>query len=339
MQRRLHTCTSSVIDNQEACTMFRRILIAGTIVGLCLGLLQGIAAPATRAAQGTPAATPCAFDTKDAITAIVTNFNDAYNAHDAQAMAALASRDLVRHSPRGDTQGADEMADAFDAFFAIFPDTVTTTNLILVDGSLAVAHVTSTGTQATSFKEIEPTGETATWDGILMFHITCGKIDELWSRADQLAQLNQATPALATPVAAPDDATPAQCAELTHQSAQALMDTWYSDVWSGNFEALATITTQGVYHHWAVGPDSSGQDDQLAHLQQTVDAMTGLSTDYDAIVVDGDYIAVHWTQTLGDDNWDGLNIFRTECGLIDEVWSELDLAALPVQAQPATPAA
>jgi hypothetical protein len=40
-----------------------------------------------------------------------------------------------------------------------------------------------------------------------------------------------------------------------------------------------------------------------------------------------------------DDTWDGLNFFRSECGLIDEVWSELDLAALPVQAQPATPAA
>jgi predicted SnoaL-like aldol condensation-catalyzing enzyme len=317
--------------------MFRRMLIASTIVGLCLGLLQSVAVPATLAAQGTPAATPCAFDTKDAITAIVTDFNDAYNAHDARAMAALASPDLVRHSPRGDTQGADAMADAFEAFFAIFPDTATTTNLVLVDGSLAVAHDPSTGTQTTSFKDVEPTGATATWDGILMFHITCGKIDELWSRADQLAQLNQAAPALATPMAATDEATPGQCAELTHQAAQALMDTWYSDVWSGNFDALATITTPGVYHHWAVGPDSSGQDDQLAHLQQTVGAMTGLSTTYDAMVVDGDYIAVHWAQTLGDDSWDVLNIFRTECGLIDEVWSELDLATLPAQAQPATP--
>ena len=92
--------------------MFRRMLVACTIVGLCLGLLPGalgssVAAQATPMAQGTP----CAIDTEDAIRTIVTEFNDAYNAHDAQAMAALASADLVRHSPRGDTVGADAMAD------------------------------------------------------------------------------------------------------------------------------------------------------------------------------------------------------------------------------------
>jgi predicted ester cyclase len=320
--------------------MFRRMLVACTIVGLCLGLLPGalgssVAAQATPMAQGTP----CAADTEDAIRTIVTEFNDAYNAHDAQAMAALASADLVRHSPRGDTVGADAMAEAFDAFFAIFPDTATTTNLVLVDAPLVVFQVTSTGTQATAFKDVEPTGQTAAWDGILMLHIACGKIDELWSRADQLAQLNTAAPVLATPAASIEEATPGACPALTDEAAQAMMDTWYHDVWTGDFAALATITTPSVYHHWAVGPDTSGQNDQLAHLQQSAGSIAGLTSDYDAIVVDGDYIAVHWTQTLGDDSWDGLNIFRTECGLIDEVWSELDLAALPPQSQPATPAA
>jgi ketosteroid isomerase-like protein len=320
--------------------MFRRMLVVGTIVGLCLGLLQS-AAGSSVAAQATPMAqgTPCAVDTEDAIRTIVTEFNDAYNAHDAQAMAALASPDLIRHSPRGDTRGADDMAAAFDAFFDIFPDTNTTVNLVLVDAPLGVFQVTSTGTQATTFKDTEPTGEIATWDGMLMLHIACGKIDELWSRADQLAQLNTAAPALASPGPSIEEATPGACPALTDDTAQALMDTWYHDVWTGNFDALATITTPSVYHHWAVGADTSGQNDQLAHLQQTTEAMAGLTSDYDAIVVDGDYIAVHWAQTLGDDSWDGLNIFRTECGLIDEVWSELDLAALPPMAQPATPPA
>jgi uncharacterized protein (TIGR02246 family) len=315
--------------------MFRRMLVAGMMVGLCLGVLPGVSAPVAQAAQGTP----CAVNTEDEIRALVTDFNNAYNEQDAQGMAALVAEDLVRHSPRGDTQGADEMAAAFEDFFAIFPDTTTMENLVLVDAPLVVVHVTSTGTQAVPFRDTEPTGEPATWDGILMLHIECGKIDEMWSRADQLAQVNLAAPALATPVASMEQATPGECPELTDDTAQALMDTWYHDVWTGNFDALASITTPDVYHHWAVGPDTSGQTDQLAHLQPTAGAIAGLTSDYDAIVVDGDYIAVHWVQTLGDDSWDGLNIFRTECGLIDEVWSELDLAALPPQAAGATPEA
>lgn len=315
--------------------MFRRMLVVGVMVGLCLGLLPSVAAPAAQAAQGTP----CAINTEDEIRALVTDFNNAFNEQDAQGMAALASADLIRHSPRGDTRGADDMAAAFDSFFTIFPDVTTTANLVLVDAPLVVFQVTSTGTQAVSFKETEPTGEAATWDGILLLDIECGKIDEMWANADQLSQVNLATPVLASPAASMEQATPGQCPELTDDAAQTLMDTWYHDVWTGDFDALAAITTQSVYHHWAVGADTSGQADQLAHLQPTAGVIAGLTSTYDAIVVDGDYIAVHWIQTLGDDSWDGLNIFRTECGLIDEVWSELDLGSLPPQSEGATPEA
>jgi uncharacterized protein (TIGR02246 family) len=311
----------------------RRILVASVFVALSLGLIPTVTAPVANAAQGTP----CAVNSEDEIRALVTDFNNAYNAQDAQGMAALVAEDLVRHSPRGDTQGADAMAEAFEAFFDIFPDTTTTANLVLVDAPLVVVHVTSTGTQAVPFRETEPTGELATWDGILLLEIACGKIDQMWSRADQLAQINQAAPALTSPEASTEVGTPASCPELTDAAAQTLMDTWFGKVWAGDYDQLSIITTPDVFHHWAVGPDTIGQADQLAHLQDAVGAISGVTTSYDALVVDGEYIAVHWVQTLGDDSWDGLNIFRTECGLIDEVWSELDLAALPPPPADATP--
>ena len=75
-----------------------------------------------------------------------------------------------------------------------------------------------------------------------------------------------------------EDATPAECPELTDDAAKALMDTWYNEIWTGDFDALETITTPEVYHHWAVGPDTSGQPDQLARLQSTVNALAGLTS-------------------------------------------------------------
>jgi hypothetical protein len=87
-----------------------------------------------------------------------------------------------------------------------------------------------------------------------------------------------------------------------------------------------------------MGSDSSGQAEQLTRVDGTLAMLEGLTSDYDAIIVDGECIAVHWKQSSGDDTWSGLNIFRTECGLIEEVWSEMDLANLPAQNAEATPA-
>jgi predicted ester cyclase len=314
--------------------MFRRMLTMGAIVGLCLGLLQSAIAPAADAAQSTP----CAAPTEDEITALVTDFNTAFDAHDVEALAALVSPDIVRDSPRGDDTGVDEMVASFDYFFSVFPDLNTTVNLVLVDAPLAAIHYTTTGTQAVPFADTEPSGELVTWDGMYLITVECGKISQLWSQVDQLSQRNQSTSIPATPVAAAEGGTPDACPALTDETAQALMDTWYHDVWTGDLEVLGTITTADVYHHWAMGPDSSGQAEQMERVQGTLAMLEGLTSGFDAIIVDGEYIAVHWTQSLGDDTWGGLNIFRTECGSIDEVWSEMNLDDLPGQEAEATPA-
>jgi predicted ester cyclase len=314
--------------------MFRRMLTAGAILGLCLGLLQSVIAPAAQAAQSTPCATP----TEDEITALVTDFNTAFDAHDVDALAALVSPDIVRDSPRGDDDGVEDMVASFDYFFSVFPDLSTTVNLVLVDAPLAAIHYTTTGTQAVPFADTEPSGELVTWDGMYLITVECGKISQLWSQVDQLSQRNQSTSIPATPVSSTEGATPDACPELTDDAAQTLMDTWYQDVWTGNLDVLATITTADVYHHWATGPDSSGQAEQMERVQGTLAMLEGLTSGYDAIIVDDAYIAVHWTQTLGDDTWGGLNIFRTECGLIDEVWSEMNLSELPAMDAEATPA-
>jgi predicted ester cyclase len=198
-------------------------------------------------------------------------------------------------------------------------------------------HYTATGTQATAIGGVEPSGEPVTFDGMYLIEVTCGKVSHMWSAVDQLAQRNEGASVVATPVSVADEATPSECPALTDEAAATLMDAWYQQVWSGDFDTLATMTTADVYHHWATGPDTSGQADQAAHLQTTLDQFPGLVLTYDNLVVDGDYIAVHWGELGGDPNWGGLNIFRTECGSIAEVWSEMDLTNLPGSSE-ATPA-
>jgi hypothetical protein len=209
---------------------------------------------------------------------------------------------------------------------------------VLVDAPLAAIRYTTTGTQTTTFAGTEPTGEPVSWDGMYLITVECGKIVHLYSEVDQLSQRAQSTSTLATPVADADIASPESCPALTRDAATVLMDTWYHDVWTGNFDVLATLTTPDVYHHWALGPDSSGQAAQLERLQATVAMLPAATSDYDAIVVDSNSIAVHWEQTLGDDTWGGINVFHTECGLISEVWSEMDIADLPATDTEATPA-
>ncbi len=178
-----------------------------------------------------------------------------------------------------------------------------------------------------------------TWDGIYLIEVECGKIVQTWNEIDQRTRLGESDSTPATPVAPVEAASPASCQDLTRETAQLLMDTWYHDVWTGDVDVLATLTTPDVYHHWAQGPDSSGQDAQLAHVQATLDMLPGLTSDYDQLVVSGEYIGVRWEQSLGDDTWGGMNIFRTECGQIAEVWSEMNLSELPGNTGAATPSA
>ncbi|HET9659071.1 MAG TPA: ester cyclase [Thermomicrobiales bacterium] len=317
--------------------MLRRMLFVGAVVALCLGWLPDAAVPQAAAAQASPS--PCAANTNEEIRSLTTDFDRAFVQGDIDTLAQLISPDIVRDTPMGDQTGSDETLASFSAFFEAFPDLTSDVDLLVVDAPLAALHYIATATQASTFFGNEPPGQPVTFAGMFLLTFECGKVVHMYSEVDQLSQRGQSTSTPATPVAEAGAASPESCSALTDETATTLMDTWYHDVWTGQADLLATLTTPDIYHHWAQGPDSSGQDAQLAHVQATIDMLPGLTSDYDAMAVDGDLIAVHWTQTLGDDSWGGLNIFHTTCGLIDEVWSEMDLNELPGLTGEATPGA
>jgi predicted ester cyclase len=316
--------------------MFQRILATCLVAAMiCLGCLSIGSDSTVLATQGTP----CAPNSNDEIAVIVDQFNAAIDQQDSAAIGTLFSTDVSRDLVRGQGVGVDSIVAAFDEIFAAFPDKVETTNLILVDAPFAMVHYTSTGTQATTFAGEEPIGQPVSWDAMYMIEVECGKIVQVWNEVDRLARVAESDSTPATPVAPASVASPESCPELTRETAQSLMDSWYHEIWTGNLDLLATLTTPGVYHHWAQGPDSSGQDAQMAHLQATLDMLPGLTSGYDQLIVSGDLIGVRWEQSLGDDTWGGMNIFRTECGRIAEVWSEMNITELPALDGSATPTA
>jgi len=52
---------------------------------------------------------------------------------------------------------------------------------------------TATGTQLGPLQDLPPLGRTATWTGINIFRIECGRIVEVWSEVDALSRNQQLT--------------------------------------------------------------------------------------------------------------------------------------------------
>src|SRR5690606_37447366 len=107
-------------------------------------------------------------------------------------------------------------------------------------------------------------------------------------------------------------------------------------------------------HGWAQGPDTISMAEFMSRFEQFSSAFSGFTTTIDGVMAEGDIVAVRWTTTGTNDgslfgmeptgktvSWTGINVFRFECGVIVESWSENDLFALMQQLGvpgiPATP--
>ena len=85
------------------------------------------------------------------------------------------------------------------AFPGAFSDLHYDFDLFLVQDDLVVERYTATGTQDGPFQDLPPTGRTATWTGINIFRIGCGRIAEVWSEVDALSRRQQLTGAATRP--------------------------------------------------------------------------------------------------------------------------------------------
>ena len=121
-----------------------------------------------------------------------TQFGEAINTGNLEAMRQLVSPSVVEHDP-GPTQGpgAQGYIDFFSEFRSAFPDLkVTPEHLTADDDTVALAY-TVTGTHQGDFQGIAPTGKTIKARGVQIARFLNGKMVERWGSSDELGILKQ----------------------------------------------------------------------------------------------------------------------------------------------------
>jgi steroid delta-isomerase-like uncharacterized protein len=155
-------------------------------------------------------------------------------------------------------------------------------------------------------------------------------------------------------------ATPeAECPVTTAEENEALATSYWEEVWWGDQGKIAEIVAPDEVHHWGIGGDTTGFEEFTERWNLFFTAFHDLKFTVDLVVAEDDLVATSWTATgthrgewLGiaptgrEVTWQGINIFRFECGQIVESWSKADhlgllsqLGAVEFPATMATPAA
>jgi predicted ester cyclase len=108
----------------------------------------------------------------------------------------------VHHAAGGYPEILDEggVSAMMGDFLAAFPDLHYTFDLFVAQDAYVVERYTATGTQEGQLGDLPPSGRSATWTGINIFRIACGRIVEVWSEVDALNRNQQLTAPAATPV-------------------------------------------------------------------------------------------------------------------------------------------
>jgi predicted ester cyclase len=180
-----------------------RVLIA---LGLSLGLGPGCTSMAGQTASGpgtsAGAGASCPTTTEAENVAIAWVWHEeVINRQNPTALQDILDPEVVHHAAGGypDSTTADEVVAMMSAFPRAFSDLYYDFDLFVVRDDLVVERYTASGTQDGPFQDLPATGRKATWTGINIFRIACGRIVEVWSEVDALSRREQLTGAAAGP--------------------------------------------------------------------------------------------------------------------------------------------
>ena len=113
-------------------------------------------------------------DSKDsaaALTEAITRYNEAWNAHDLDAIMALHAPDMVfDNHTAGESASGEEVRSHIGAIFETWPDIEFATRRLYVREGLVVQEWTATATHTKTMRrgdlEAAPSDNTVSWDGI-----------------------------------------------------------------------------------------------------------------------------------------------------------------------------
>ncbi|HEX6229947.1 MAG TPA: ester cyclase [Solirubrobacterales bacterium] len=107
----------------------------------------------------------------EALTETIGRYNEAWNAHDVDAIVAMHAPDMVfANHTAGESATGEEVRSHIAAIFETWPDLRFETRRLYVREGLVVQEWTATATHTNTMRrgdlEAPPTGRTVSWDGI-----------------------------------------------------------------------------------------------------------------------------------------------------------------------------
>jgi steroid delta-isomerase-like uncharacterized protein len=110
-------------------------------------------------------------DSPEALEAAIGRYNEAWNAHDLDAIVSMHADDMVfENHTAGERAVGEEVRKHIGAIFETWPDIRFETRRLYARDGLVVQEWTATATHTSEMRRgdlrAEPTGKTITWDGI-----------------------------------------------------------------------------------------------------------------------------------------------------------------------------
>jgi steroid delta-isomerase-like uncharacterized protein len=137
-----------------------------------------------------------AADAPEALEAAIARYNDAWNAHDLDAIMAMHAPDMVFHNhTAGESAEGEAVRGHIGAIFETWPDIRFDGRRTYAREGLIVQEWTATATHANTMRRgdlvAEPTGRTITWDGLDVIPFEGGLVKRKDVYSDSVSILRQ----------------------------------------------------------------------------------------------------------------------------------------------------
>jgi len=135
-------------------------------------------------------------DAPQALEQTIGRYNDAWNAHDLDAIMSMHATDMVfENHTAGESASGEQAREHIAAIFETWPDISFSTRRLYVRDGLVVQEWTATATHAKTMRrgdlEAEPTGETVTWNGLDVIPFEDGLVKRKDVYSDSVSILRQ----------------------------------------------------------------------------------------------------------------------------------------------------
>ena len=135
-------------------------------------------------------------DSEQAMRATIARYNDAWNAHDLDAIIAMHAPDMVfDNHTAGESASGEEVRAHIGAIFDTWPDIEFTTRRLYVREGLVVQEWTASATHAKKMRRgdlvAEPTGRRVEWDGLDVIPFEDGLVKRKDVYSDSVSILRQ----------------------------------------------------------------------------------------------------------------------------------------------------